>query len=418
MAYQNESKPRFFYGWIVVASCFICCFSYGPFYTLGVFFTTLQQEFGWSSALTSSIHSLHLVVFIPSGIFMGWLCDKYGPRRPMILGAVFIGAGFGLLSQVNSLSQFYLFYAIASLGAGVIFAPPTSIVQKWFVKGSGLALGIVVAGVGASTLVYTPLAEHLISIYGWRTAYIQIGAGIYARLIRATLWATTPEKKGLQPYGAEVLSQQWKANETVVEVGWSVREALRNKSVWFIAAIFFCTVFPIHMMIVHLVPFAQSIGMERNIAAWALAIAGGVSILGRIITPTVAERTIGWRKGLIVVTAILAASFVWISQAASLWMLLVFAVVYGFCYGGKVPLIPALIRSYFGVESLGQLIGIVQAVGGIGGAFGPLLAGYIVDVTGSYVIAFLIGAAFWALAAFFAWLSKPPEREELKHLIK
>lgn len=407
---QNKSKPRFFYGWIVVASCFISSFSYGLFYTLGVFFTTLQAEFGWSSALTSSIHSLHLIVFIPSTFFMGWLSDKYGPRLPIILGAIFFGIGFSLLSQVSSLSQFYLFYAIASLGAGIVFSVPTATVQRWFVKRSGLALGIVVAGIGVATLIYSPLAEHLISSYGWRTAYIQIGAGTAVLLLLASLGATTPERKGLQPYGTESLAQQEVVRDTDSEVSWRVNDALRNKTFWLICALYFCTLVPIHMIAIHLVPFSESIGIEKATAAWAWGSVGGISILGRIITPTSVEGTIGWRKGLIVITVILAASFIWISRTASLWMLFVFVVIYGFLYGGKVPLIPALIRSYFGTKSLGQLIGIAHAVSLVGGAIGPLLAGYIVDATGSYTIAFLIGAGIWVLAAFLAWLSKPPKR--------
>ena len=407
---MNKPKLPFFYGWVVAASCFICCFSYGLFYTMGVFFTTLRTEFGWSSALTSSIHSLHLMVFILSTFVMGWLGDKYGPRLPIVLGAIFFGVGFSLLSQVNSLNQFYLFYAIASLGAGIIFSLPTALVQKWFVKRSGLALGIVVAGVGVGILVYAPLAGHLISSYGWRTAYIQIGAGTAILLLLASMGATTPEKKGIQPYGAKSLTQQEAERGAVIESSWSLGEALRNKNLWLICALYFCTVLPIHMIAIHLVPFAESTGIEKGIASWAWGLVGGLSILGRIITPTLVEGTIGWRKGIIIVTTILAASLIWISISTSLWMVFVFVVVYGVCYGGKVPLIPALMRSYFGTKSLGQLVGFVHAVSLVGGAIGPLLAGYIVDVTGNYTIAFLLGASFWALAAFFAWLSKVPQR--------
>ena len=410
MNYQDKSKPRLFYGWIVVASCFICCFSYGLFYTLGIFFTNLQAEFGWSSALTSSIHSLHLIVFIPSTFLMGWLGDKYGPRLPIILGAITFGIGFSLLSRVNSLNQFYLFYIIASLGAGIIWSLPTATVQKWFVKKAGLALGIVAAGVGAATLVYSPLAEHLISSYGWRTAYIQIGVGTAILLLLASIGATTPERKGLQPYGVESSTQQETVKKTASEVSWRVNEAFRNKNFWFICALYFCTVLPIHMIAIHLVPFAESMGIEKTVAVWSWALVGGISVLGRIIVPASVAETIGWRKGLIVVMSILAASFFWLSQITGLWMLFAFAVVYGFFYGGKVPLIPGLIRSYFGTKSLGQLIGIIHAISLIGGAIGPLLAGYIVDVTGSYFIAFLSGAGFWILSVLFAWLSKTPKR--------
>lgn len=96
-------------------------------------------------------------------------------------------------------------------------------------------------------------------------------------------------------------------------------------------------------------------------------------------------------------------------------MLYLFVVVYGFFYGGKVPLVPALIGFYFGTKSLGQLIGFVHAISLVGGAVGPLLAGYVVDVTGNYMIAFLLGAVFLAFATFFAWLSKPPRYKGPMH---
>ena len=326
----------------------------------------------------------------------------------MILGAIFIGTGFCLLSRVNSIQEFYIFYAVASLGAGAVFAPPTATVQKWFVKKSGLALGIVVAGLGAATLIYAPLSEYLISNYGWRTTYVQIGIGTACLLLLASILATTPEKKGLQPYGTELLTQQVSLTPSIVETNWNRNDALKNKNFWFIAALSICTVLPIHMMIVHLVPFAESIGIEKYTASWAMAIVGGLSIVGRITIPMSVENNIGWRKGLIIVTAILAACFIWLSITTAVWMLLVFVVIYGFFYGGKVPLIPALVRSSFGTKSLGQLIAVVNAASLIGGAIGPLLAGYIVDTTGNYIIAFYACAAFWALAALFAWLSRPP----------
>ena len=80
-------KPRFHYGWVIVLVCFFCCFSYGLFYSFGVFFRHLQQEFGWSRALTSTVHSLHMVFFPVSALIIGWLTDKYGPRLPLIGGA-------------------------------------------------------------------------------------------------------------------------------------------------------------------------------------------------------------------------------------------------------------------------------------------------------------------------------------------
>jgi len=409
---EKEHKLPFFYGWVVVACCFICCFSYGLFYSMGVFFTTLQKEFGWSSALTSSIHSLHLIVFALSSFFMGWLSDKCGPRLPILLGAIFFGVGFSLLGRINNLLQFYLVYVFASLGAGIVWSLPTATVNKWFVERPGLALGIVVAGVGVATFVYSPLARYLIDNYGWRIAYTQMGTGTAMLLLLASLGACTPEKKGIKHYVVGSLLQREVVQRKIREESWSLGEALTNKTLWIFCALSFCTILPIQMIAVHLVPFAESIGIEKATAAWAWGAVGGISILGRIITPTFLEKSIGWRRGLVGVCAILATSFFWISLATNLWMFSLFVVIYGFFYGGKVTLIPALMGSYFGTESIGQLIGFVYATPLIGGALGPLLAGYIVDITGNYIMAFLLGAVFWVVAAFLSWLIRPPKRQK------
>ena len=143
-------KPNFFYGWVIVAACFVAATSYGLFYTFGVFFKSLQDEFGWGRALTGSVHSVHLVIYALSTYFFGRLTDRIGPRRALSLGAFFIGIGLSLCSMITSIWQLYFFYIIASLGSGVTVSLPNATVQKWFIRKRGLALGLVTAGVGAT----------------------------------------------------------------------------------------------------------------------------------------------------------------------------------------------------------------------------------------------------------------------------
>jgi hypothetical protein len=102
-------KPTFFYGWVIVATCFVAATSYGLFYTFGVFFKSLQTEFGWGRALTGSVHSLHLVIYALSTYFFGRLTDRHGPRRALSLGALFIGTGLSLCSQISSTWHLYFF---------------------------------------------------------------------------------------------------------------------------------------------------------------------------------------------------------------------------------------------------------------------------------------------------------------------
>ena len=165
-------------------------------------------------------------------------------------------------------------------------------------------------------MLQTNMAEQgslfLISNYGWRTAYIQMGIGTAILLFVASIGATTPEKKGLQPYGIESSTQEEVIKKPTTESGWSRAETLRSSAFWFICTLYFCTGFGTHLIAIHLVPFAESIGIEKVAAAWAWGLVGGISVLGRVITPAFVERTIGWRRGLVIIFAVSAATLLWV----------------------------------------------------------------------------------------------------------
>lgn len=401
--------PRIYYGWFAVTGCFLCSFSYGIFYTLSVFFTTLEAEFGWSATLVSSIHSVHLLVFIFSTFFIGWLTDRFGPQLPILVSAFAYGIGLSLLSRVMTIGQFYTFYIIASLGAGVIFSLPTAIAQRWFAKGTGLALGIVVAGTGLGIFLYAPLAHFLISNYGWRLAYLFIGIGTALSLFIASLIVTTPEKKGIKPFGGEINTKGDQPEENEIQA-WDFQDAIRTKTFIMIATIQFLTVLPIHMIATHLVRFAELSGIEKAVASAVWGLTGGISIVGRIVVPALADRKIGWIKSLSICTFICGLMFLWLLGVNKIWMLTIFVIIYGFFYGGKIPLIPGALCFFFGTMTLGQLSGLSHAISLIGGTIGPVMAGYIVDTFGSYKLAFIIGAMLWFTSAVMATFTRPPQR--------
>ena len=413
---SQTDKPRFFYGWVVVGCCFLASFSYGIFYTFGIFFKPLQAEFGWSATLTSSIQSFHIAMAIVSTLLVGWATDRFGPQLTLACTGTLIGIGISLCSQVGELWQFYLFYGIASLGLGASWVLPMATVQRWFVKQRGLTLGIVAAGIGSSVVVYAPTANSLILTYGWRLTYIILGIGTWVLLmVAAGLIASSPEKKGLKPLGIEEVgaestdatassnSELWRAGE------WSLGEALRTKYFWLLIAIYFCAMMPIQMVIVHVVPFAITIGVDETAAAGALALIGGLSIAGRIGMGTVAQRT-GFRRAMIICAGLCAGVVFWLLGVQSLWMIYLFAIIYGFFYGGNMPQVPGLVGHYFPGKSLATILGTIGAIASIGGILGPLIGGFVWDATGSYQIAFIIGASFWALAAILAILLKPPQK--------
>jgi MFS family permease len=414
---RKTNEPPFFYGWVVLGCCFLATFSYGIFYTIGVFFKPLQAEFGWSATLISSIQSLHIAIGVVSSLLVGWATDKFGPRLTLACAGTLIGLGISLCSQVSELWHFYLFYGIASLGVGALWTLPMAIVQRWFVKEKGLTLGIAAAGIGAGVVVYVATANSLILALGWRFTYLIIGIGTWVLLmVAAGLMAQSPENKGLNPLGIEEPGmgfpdtqanryhpELWRAGE------WSLGEALRSWSFWLLTGIQLCASMPVMMVMVHVVPFAITVGINETAAAGALALIGGLSIAGRIGMGTVAQKA-GFKRVLIICTGACAVMFIWLLRVQSLWMIYFFAIIYGFFYGGQVPQIPGLIGYFFPGKSLATIFGTLGAISAIGGILGPLVGGFVWDKTGSYGMAFIIGASFWALSIILALLLKPPQK--------
>ena len=400
-------KQPFFYGWVIVATCFIAAASYGLFYTFGVFFKSLQAEFGWGRALTGSVHSLHLFIYALSTYFFGRLTDRIGPRRALSLGALFIGIGLSLCSQINSIWHLYFFYIIASLGSGVTVSLPNATVQKWFVKKRGLALGLVTAGVGAGTMFLAPLIQYLITAFGWRSSYLMIGISFWALLtLTAMLMVDRPGKKGLKPYGWQ---EKGAGQETDIGLyDWPAKEAMKTKMFLLIILIYFFTNLPIHMVMIHIVPYLTDLGISKAFAAGALGLIGGISISGRIGMGVVAEK-MGWKWGILLCCLSCSLMLFWLIGVKAPWMLFVFTLTYGFFYGGKITTIPGLIGSFFGTGSLGEIIGIIHAVSLSGGIIGPVLGGYIFDRSGNYRLAFVIAALAFLTAAILAFFAHPPK---------
>ena len=423
MTVNNES--RFFYGWIILVCCFTDTLTYGVFYSFGMFITSLETEFGCSRTAICLAQTIHMGMLIFSQIAMGWATDRYGPRIPLLLAALFAGGGLALLSRAENIGQFYLFYSIASLTAGAqAGALPQTVIQKWFVKKRGLVLGIVVSGMGAGPLVFAPLIGMLISNNGWQQTYLILGiiTGVLLFLI-SLLMLGQPEEKGLKPYGAE--SQREKREKSDLHGGkvrpqlretkvWTLDIALKSKNYWMLCGYCLLTYLSVTLLITHFVPFLIDlpIKLDKKTAALALGILGGVSIIGRIGWGAITPRVVGWRHGLIVCAAFCSLAMLWLILASTPLMMWLFVGLFGFFQGARTPLVPGAVSYYFGMESLGSLVGVTQAVGVIGCAVAPVLGGYIYDITGTYVWPFAICASCWGIAALFAIQLKLQQREK------
>ena len=262
--------------------------------------------------------------------------------------------------------------------------------------------GIIKAGAGVGMLVMPLVANWLIVTYGWRTSYIVIGfVALVISMSAAQFLKRDPGQKGLLPHGdaVEGKSSNLEANS------FSLQQAIHIRQFWMLGAIYFLFIFCISTVTAHIYPHAVDLGISETIAANILATIGGASIAGRFIMGSAGDR-VGHRLAIIIDLIILAIAFLWLQLAREAWMLYFFTALYGFAHGGLFTLISPIVAELFGLHSHGVIFGTVMFIGTIGGAIGPVLAGWIFDITGSYQIDFLILATVSIIATLLATMIK------------
>ncbi len=403
-------KAKYRYGHVIAASCFgIQAVGVGTYLSYGVLFNPLIDEFGWSRALISGAASMAFLLMGLLGIGVGRLNDRFGPRILMTISGVFFSLGYFLLSRLESIWQLYLFFGIIfGIGLSTVDVIALSTIARWFVRKRGFATGIVKVGTGAGQMTIPFLASILIIRYGWRSSCAVIGVAVLVILVAiAQLLRRDPGQMGLSPDGNASGSTDGPISD--IE-GLTLREAMRTRQFWTICAAMMAIVFCLLTVMVHIVPFAQEINVSPTRAASVLSTIAGVSMAGRFISGLAIDR-IGSKRVIMFCFILLIAGLLWLQIATELWMLYLFAVVYGVAHGGFFTAFSPLIAEFFGIKFHGALFGITMFSGNFGGALGPVMAGYVFDITGAYAGAIWICTAIAILGFVLVALLKPAMEE-------
>jgi MFS family permease len=411
MGGQEIGKPprrqsEFFYGYFVVgASLLIMSVMWAAYYAFGVFFNPVVNEFGWTRAMTSGAFSLASMVTGLLTIAMGGLTDRFGARIVMTLCGLFLGSGFFLISRIHALWHLYLLYGLL-VGAGMSgsFVPLLSTVARWFVKRRGIMTGIVAAGSGIGALIGPPGACELISIYGWRVSYAVLGSIVLlAVVLPAQIIKRDPAQVGQVAYGSADEKERLLSPGSD---GFSLVEVIHRRQFWILFAAGLFYGFCFFTVMVHLVPHAIELGISAIRAASLLAVIGGTGVLGKVILGRTGD-VIGNRRILVLGFTLMSAALIWLAQAKTPWMLFLIAVIFGFGYGGCNVAISPIIAELFGLKSHGLIFGVYNISVMSGSALGPLLTGYIFDVTNRYQLAFVICAVINLIGTLLViWLNK------------
>jgi len=406
-------RRKLSYGWVVAIAGAIIVLAGGNFlYIFGVFFKPLIYQFGWSRAAISGCVTIRNIMSGVAAPIAGTLSDKYGPRKIILTGIFLVGLSYLLASRINSLWQLYLFLGtLTGIGIAALFIPIMATATRWFNGKSALANGIILSGFGWAQIILPPVATYLILQYSWETCFIILG--IATLVLGTTSWSfirTPPSTTNAQAEATQEYAPKASETLTGVEGDYTLSKALHTPALWILYLIQVVVAASYQMVIVHIIAAAIDIGITLEAAAIILTLNGITNTLGRLTLGGLATK-IGNKTALILCLAIQVLALFLLARTSDLYTFYIIAAIYGLGYGGTTAIMPTLAGSFFGTKSIGSIYGTVNTAYTVGAAIGPLLAGYIFDITGSYSTAFSSAAIAMAVVFLLCLVLKPPQRK-------
>ncbi len=372
---EPAAQPESGFRWVVaISAALILAIAMGTLVNgMSAFLVPLEEAFGWHRAETAAINSFGLIGIAIGGVLMGFLADTLTTRTVCLVGAVAMCLALLLSAYAKELWQFYtLFFVAGALGGGAFFAPVIALVGGWFRTGAGLAIGIASAGQAVGQGIVPYGSGHLIETVGWQGALTYLGIICAATLIPLSFVMIDPPKQSgtatTQADDGPALSPQL------------VLPALS------IAVLGCCAGMAVPL--IHLVPLIQIVCGVGAEAGGPLLLMLVAAIAGRIVAGRLAD-TIGPLRAWMAATAwqtTLMLGFLLLGSLQAFW---VFAVLYGFGYGGVMTGVLVSVRALTPQSRRASATGIVLAFAWLGHAAGGWQGGLTFDITGTY---------FWAFA--------------------
>ncbi|HUP24118.1 MAG TPA: MFS transporter [Thermoanaerobaculia bacterium] len=426
-----------FYGWKIVAVCFLTLFvSVGfGFYSFGAFFKALAEELGGSRFGVG----LGLSVFTATSGLLGPILaralERGSIRNVMSTGVLLLCAGFLALSRIDSLGQFYIALGALAVGAALIGSLPSStLVVNWFERRRGTALGIATMGISVSGIVMAPVATALIQRLGWRTGFV-VYAVLTVMLVLPAVRAIVvnrPEDRGLRPDGDAAMSrtalppQPRRATGRAAKVAGELPAtggayalsppprptttagAMRQRSFWVIALVVSLNFCANGALLTHLIPHATDLGYRPALAALVLSVVATLGAAGKLLFGWISDH-VDVRSAMALSAVLQTAGVLLVLVVDSYPGLLLAGAIYGLGMGGLVPLWGAMIGAAFGRLAFSRVMGAMSPFILPLQVAGVPYAGWVFDTTGHYAPAFRVFAGVYALSiAALLFLPLPP----------
>jgi MFS family permease len=398
-AASDPADPRFFYGWVILVACFIVTtVASGTMMGFGVFITPMAEDMGWSHSALSFSYALSAMVTGMGVLIVGSFLHSHSVRLIFFLSTLVHCFGIYMTSTATTVEAFYFWYGfVASAGRSAFFLSTTTLITRWFEKRRGLVMGIMMSGNGVGPFIFSPVITWMIFMWSWQTAYIVLSSLMTICLSLASfLIRNHPSEVGTLPYGGNPASApvpprpvSHSASKPVQKKGSLWGEVLRMEGFWSLASInFFCCV--CHSIpLVHVVGFALSAGLSAFASSWVLAIMSISSVVGRIYWGMFADRH-GARLALMMTLFLQGSLILWLVKTQDPVVFFMYALFWGFGYGGVGTQYGIVSREVFGARLFGPGYAGQNAFAMVGMAVGGFLGGYLYDVSNSYVSAWLV----------------------------
>lgn len=371
----------------------------------GVMIRPLELSMGWDRATISLSVAIGILLYGLTGPFSASLAQRIGLRTTMVGGLLLMSAGTFASQWMTEPWQFLLSWGIvAGIGSGAV-APvlAAQVVGRWFVRHSGLAIGILSASTATGALLFLPLFAWLAGDMHWER--VALVASLATLAIVPVAWLLMPESPravGLSPLGEAPVERAAPpapvhARPGAVAV---LRQALGEPIFWLLAGPFFvCGLTTNGLIGTHMIAYCGDIGMNSVAAAGLLSMMGVFDIIGTTASGWLTDRY-DPRKLLCVYYGFRGLSLIALPFAgADAVPLTLFAVFYGLDWIATVPPTVALANRSFG-PAVGPIVfGWVMVAHQLGAATAAYGAGVIRSETGSYTYALMLAGAFGLLAA-------------------
>jgi MFS family permease len=370
-------------------------------YGLTFFYDFFVKDYGWTRQQVTSGNAYAKLLIGPLfGYLAGYLIDRFGPRRLLLVGIVMAGGAMVGLGYVSTLAGFYLFYIFNALG--YVFGGPLPVqvlLSRWFTTARGKAMGFAYLGIGIGGTVVPGLAYWLTTNFGWNRAMQVLGV-----LMIAIAWPLAWIVKDAPPsYAAAPVG----SGRTTVPLG----AVLRTPAFYLLLVGSMCSIGAVGGTMQNLklyLSLDQPYGQGDIARILSLVLAG--SIIGRLLMGWLADR---WpRKHVMLLIYVIVAGSIPLLLLAHSWtMLHVFALLFGIGLGGDYMIIPLMAADLFGVQRLGRVMGFVLTADGVAEAVSPMLVAGLRDRVGSYRPGFLLLMTLAAIGA--AAIALLPNRRDV-----